>query len=180
MSITNLRKLLLLGLLKNSDMHGYHLNAHLESNIPLHIKKPTAYNLLARMEQDGWIIHRSEYTGNRERRIYSLTSKGTEVFEKMLREDLSTFNLQEYPGLISMWLLEFVPTSERRKLLESRRNSLQAHLEAFRVQSHDGENLTTQHEGSSALVIEFVRRSLNLELAFLDEVIANLGSKNKE
>lgn len=169
---TNVRKLLLLGLLKQADMHGYHLNTHLESNIPVQIKKPTAYNLLARMEQDGWIVHKSEFTGNRERRIYSLTSKGKKIYRKMLKEELSTFSLQEYPSLVGIWLLDDVPHEERKELLASRREALQGQLLMFSDQEHDGENLQRDHEGSSALVIEFIRRSLKLELEILDEIIA--------
>ena len=68
MGMTDQRKLLLLGILRQSDMHGYLLNAHLDGTIPISLKKPTAYNLLDRMEEDGWVEHRDEPTGtDRER-----------------------------------------------------------------------------------------------------------------
>ena len=171
MALPNIRKLLLLGLLKNSDMHGYHLNSHLESNIPIQIKKPTAYNLLARMEEDEWILHKSEFTGNRERKIYSLTTKGNEVFESMLEEELSTFNLQEYPGLVGIWLLEKVPEMERNKLLQKRKTAIQNYIEIYKEHTQDKESITNSHEGSSGLVLDFIRRSLDLELEFLVEII---------
>ena len=53
MAMTTERKLLLLGLLRKNDMHGYLLNAHLGGAVPISLKKPTAYNLLDRMEQGG-------------------------------------------------------------------------------------------------------------------------------
>ena len=42
MAMTNERKLLLLGLLRRSDMHGYLLSAHLDGSVPISLKKPTA------------------------------------------------------------------------------------------------------------------------------------------
>lgn len=173
MSDTKIRKLLLLGLLNRVDMHGYHLNAHLESKIPIQIKKPTAYNLLARMEQDEWIAHKSEFTGKRERRIYSLTPKGREIYRKFLKEELSTFRLQEYPNLVGIWLLEDIPKVERKELLADRMKSLQGHLSMFNNQEEDGEDLHNAHEGNSALVIEFIRRSLELELDILKKMVVD-------
>ena len=170
---TKIRKLLLLGLLNRADMHGYHLNTHLESRIPIQIKKPTAYNLLARMEQDEWIAHKSEFTGKRERRIYSLTQKGKETYRTMLKEELSAFSLQEYPNLVGIWLLEDIPETERKGILADRMNSLHGHLALLSDREGGGGHLHNDHEGRSALVIEYIRRSLELELDILEKMVAD-------
>ena len=88
MAMTDERKLLLLGLLRQVDMHGYMLNAHLGTATPISLKKPTAYNLLERMEQDGWVTHRDEPTGDRPRRVYSVTGQGEQMFQDLLRQQL--------------------------------------------------------------------------------------------
>ncbi len=51
------RKLLLLGLLRMQDMHGYQINDFIDAFLAVcvDVKKPTAYYLLNKMHADGWI-----------------------------------------------------------------------------------------------------------------------------
>jgi len=86
------RKLLLLGLIRMQEMHGYQINelidAHLGTSIQL--KKPTAYKLLEAMMKDGWITDREEQEGNYPtRRVYSITPEGNAAFQRLLREKVS-------------------------------------------------------------------------------------------
>ena len=89
--MTDERKLLLLGLLRQTDMHGYMLNAHLDAAVPVTLKKPTAYHLLEIMEKDGWVIHREESTGKRVRKVYAMTRKGEAAFLDLLKRQLAAF-----------------------------------------------------------------------------------------
>ena len=91
MALTDERKLLLLGILRQSEMHGYLLNAHLDGAAPISLKKPTAYNLLERMHTDGWVSYRDEPTGDRPRRVYALTETGEQAFLRLLRKQLQHF-----------------------------------------------------------------------------------------
>jgi DNA-binding PadR family transcriptional regulator len=170
MAMTNERKLLLLGLLRRSDMHGYLLNAHLDGTVPISLKKPTAYNLLERMEKDAWVEHRDEPTGDRPRRVYSITRNGEAAFLKLLRQQLGELTPAETPGLVSLSFLDSLPASEATELLEQRRATLEKRRAAFTGKRDD------EHSGSMFLAIDYTRRLLDLEAQFLDEVIGHLKS----
>ncbi|MGD8597706.1 MAG: helix-turn-helix transcriptional regulator, partial [Anaerolineae bacterium] len=73
------RELLLLGLLRSQDMHGYQLHEAIDSHLGMGVQltKPTAYRLLSNMADDGWVTFREEQEGNRPpRRVYAITPKG--------------------------------------------------------------------------------------------------------
>jgi len=55
------RQLLLLGLLRRQEMHGYQLNEFIEEKMHfcIDLKKPTAYYLLDKLAQEGLLISRS-------------------------------------------------------------------------------------------------------------------------
>ena len=171
MSMTNLRKLLLLGMLNNTEMHGYLLNAHLGAKIPIEIKKPTAYNILDKMEQDGWITHKEEFTGERSRKIYSLTQQGKKIYLEMLEKELSTFHPGEFPDLVSIGLIDSISKKKRIRLLLKRRSSLENYIKDFHPSGGNTED--DPHKGSSNLIFHYIRRSLELQLSFLDEVISH-------
>ena len=61
------RELLLLGLLRSQEMHGYELNEFIDSHLgaTVHLKKPTAYRLLNGIVDEGWISYTEEQEGNR-------------------------------------------------------------------------------------------------------------------
>jgi DNA-binding PadR family transcriptional regulator len=103
-----LKKLLLLGLLRDQRMHGYGLMGYLK----LHetsgsaIGKSNAYRLLRVMEDEGLIKSSAEKEGNRpERHVYEVTAKGDEYFLDNLRKTLATDTTSDQPGIS---VLEFV------------------------------------------------------------------------
>ena len=56
------KKLLLLGVLRGQDMHGYQLSHHLGhgGGMAVTLTKSNAYKLLGKMEEDGWVTHHEE------------------------------------------------------------------------------------------------------------------------
>jgi DNA-binding PadR family transcriptional regulator len=52
------RKLLLLGILRQQEMHGYQLFDFIEQGLSTctNLTKPTAYYLLKQMAEEGWIV----------------------------------------------------------------------------------------------------------------------------
>ncbi len=173
MAMTNERKLLLLGLLRQTEMHGYMLNAHLDCTVPISLKKPTAYNLLERMEKDGWVQHRDEPTGDRPRRVFAVTEAGEHAFQDLLRQQLGAFTPDELPGLVSMSLLDALPAPEATQLLKQRRAALEGYRAALTgSEGESGASTGERHARSTLLALEYILRSLDLETRFLDEVIA--------
>jgi DNA-binding PadR family transcriptional regulator len=178
MALTDERKLLLLGLLRGADMHGYLLNAHLGSTTPISLKKPTAYNLLESMEKDGWVAHRDEPVGDRPRRVYTVTGEGELAFQELLRQQLGTFVPAEFPGVVSLNFLDCVPAAEAIDLLKQRLTAIEEYAAVFtQGEGENGTDNDAHHSGSMFLTIEYTRRFLDLEIRFLSEVIGELESR---
>ena len=173
-TMTDARKLLLLGLLRQTDMHGYLLNAHLDGAIPITLKKPTSYHLLEIMETDGWVIHREEHSGKRARKVYSLTRNGEAAFLDLLKRQLAAFTPTEYPGLVSMGFLDALPAGEVRERLEIRRAKIRDSLASLHPETDNHLDTDPHHPGSLHLAMRYFHRAMALELEFLGEVIHNL------
>ncbi len=126
------RELLLLGLLRAEEMHGYQLNEFIDSHLgsTVHLKKPTAYRLLNQMADDGWVTYRTEQEGNRPpRRIYALTAKGEAAFQRMLRESLARYEPPRFPGNTGLLFLDALSPGEASALLQQRRASVEGLLQ---------------------------------------------------
>jgi DNA-binding PadR family transcriptional regulator len=169
------RELLLLGLLRQEDMHGYQLHEFINQNMAscVDLKKPTAYFLLDKMAESGWVTQMEEQEGNRPpRRVYQLTTDGEAAFQRLLRENLSTYSPARFPGDIGLAFLDALDPHEAIALLNTRRHTIQMELNSAEA--------IPQHPGSSQLVIEHLVRHLRTELNWLDEVLARLeGGENR-
>ena len=163
------RKLLLLGLLRQQEMHGYQLYEFIDRDLAscTDLKKPTAYYLLDKMAAEGWIAEEQERHGNRPpRKVYRLTPQGEAAYQRLLRQNLSSYRAANFPGDIGLAFMDTLPPEEARQLLVKRRASLaQALAEAESV---------PPHQGSLQLVIDHHTRHLRAEVEWLSQVIAQL------
>ena len=165
------RKLLLLGLLRAHEMHGYQLNELIEHHLgaSVQLKKPTAYRLLNRMTADGWITYREEQEGNRpQRRVYAITPPGETAFQRFLRESLAKYTPVDFLGNVGLMFLDEVPVAEALSLLSRRRAAVEGLLQV--VHAHGG------HQGGSERMLANQVRHLTTELEWLDDVIGELRS----
>lgn len=166
------KKLLLLGILRDHEMHGYQLSEMLaqSAGIPIRMSKPNAYKLLNKMEQDGWVTYREEQEGNRPpRRVYRISSKGEIAFQQMLRDSLADYSAPEFPGAVVFNFLELLPAAEAAELLEQRQEKVAAHfteLDQIPVEMRD------MHPG-----IEYLIRFYRWEIEWLEELISELNAK---
>lgn len=163
------RELLLLGLLRREDMHGYQLTEFISNNMSacIDLKKSTAYYILDRIAQQGWVTKTEEQAGNRPTRfVYTLTPDGEAAFHRLLRENLEQFQLAEFPGDIGLGFLDELPPGEARHALDARRADLIRQLEEARA--------IPSHPGSMQFTIEHRIHHLESELAWLDDIIARL------
>ncbi len=166
------KKLLLLGLLRRQEMHGYQLNEFIDNNLSLctDLKKPTAYYLLDQMSKDGWISAETVQEGNRPpRRVYRLTGAGEAAFQQLLREGLSEYQPVNFPGDIGIAFLDWLAPAEALPLLEAQKKALAQRLEEVRAIPH--------HEGSLGLIFSHQTRHLRAELDWLAEVIETVKTK---
>lgn len=165
------RELLLLGLLRQGESYGYELHQFIESNLSFctDLKKPTAYYLLDKMENEGWITQEDEQVGNRPtRRVYRMQPEGERAFQTMLRQALAEYTPATFAGDVGIAFLDAVDPTEAPRLLGRRRGQLTAALQAAQQ--------VPPHAGSLQLVVEHQVRHLQAELDWLDEVISRVES----
>jgi DNA-binding PadR family transcriptional regulator len=161
------RELLLLGLLRSQDMHGYQLHEAIDSHLGMGVQltKPTAYRLLSNMAEDGWVTFREEQEGNRPpRRVYAITPKGEVAFQRLLRENLVNYEPSDFTCHIGLAFLDELAPEEAVPLLHSRRAGMEELLESTRAHG--------EHPGSLQLMLERQVHLLAAELDWLDTVIA--------
>ncbi|MEO6061557.1 MAG: PadR family transcriptional regulator [Thermoflexales bacterium] len=166
------REMLLLGLLRSGEMHGYQLNDYIERTLSFcaDVKKATAYFLLDKMEGRGWVTATEQREGNRPpRKVYHLTPSGEAEFQRLLRENLASFASARSAADVGLAFLGALEAGEARELLLRRRAALAADLEEFRA--------APRHGSGVQLLIDHQINYLDSELRWLDETIASLGNK---
>ena len=164
------RELLLLGLLRNQEMHGYQLNELIDSHLGMGVflKPPTAYRLLNRMADDGWVTYREEREGNRPpRRVYTITPRGEAAFQQFLRESLADYKPVDFEGNTGLLFLDAIPDEEALTLLQKRRDIVEN--TSRMAQAHVG------LRGGPQRMLLHHRRHLSAELEWLDEIIERLA-----
>ena len=165
-------KLLLLGILRRHEMHGYQLYEFIDRDMGacIEIKKPTAYYLLNKMAQDGWLSEAQAQEGNRPpRTVYRMTELGEQVFQALLRQNLAAFSSTSFPGDIGLAFMDEMPPAVALELLRQRRQALESALQAA--------GAAPRHPGSLQWMLEHQARHLGAELEWLDAVLADLQSQ---
>jgi DNA-binding PadR family transcriptional regulator len=154
-------------------MHGYQLYEYIDQALAActDLKKPTAYYLLSKMAEDGWITEETTRGGNRPlRKVYHLTARGEAEYQRMLRENLAGYSPVSFAGDMGLAFLDQVEPGEALELLAQRRAALVDALNTLRA--------VPEHKGSLQLAIEHQRRHLAGELDWLDEVIVKVKEEH--
>lgn len=164
------RELLLLGLLRRGDMHGYQLYEFIETTMSTctDLKKSAAYYLLDQMAARGWLRVSGEGAKGKRppRRTYAITAAGEAAYQRLLRENLAQAHLSTFPGNLGLAFLDDIAPSEALTLLRQRQAELQAHSEALAK--------APVHPGSLQYLIDHQRHHVRSELAWLERVLADL------
>lgn len=163
------RELLLLGLLRRHDMHGYQLAEFIERDLNscTNLKKSTAYFLLDKMAQQGWVTPYEAQEGNRpQRRIYHITALGETQFQRLLRQNLATYYEPTFTGDVGLAFLDALPPAEVVALLRER-------LDRLAEQRARYVTIPT-HVGPSQLLIDHQVRHLESEIDWVASVISLL------
>lgn len=163
------KKLLILGVLRNQEMHGYQLSEHLDHKVGMAIalKKSNAYKLLNKMEEEGWVTHHEEREGSRPpRRVYAITPEGEAAFQRMLRESLAAYPSPEFPSVVVLNYLDALPADDVVALLGKRREKIE-----MRLSEIDAIPVKVR---SMQLGIAYLHRFYSAELEWLDEVTGRL------
>jgi DNA-binding PadR family transcriptional regulator len=165
-------KLLLLGLLRQHGMHGYQLYEFIERDLSIctDLKKSTAYFLLGRMAEDGWIEETQAQEGNRPpRRVYTLTELGEVEYQRLLRQNLADYAPAFFDGDTGLAFIDSLDPQVGRDMLMGRRQHMAnalADLEAV-----------PDHAGSLQYVVDHRRHHLQAELEWLDALLMRLEQR---
>ena len=168
MSTVNDKRLLLLGILDSHALHGYELNELLKSPAnAIRIGKANAYQLLAKLEQDGLVQGHEERVDKRPpRTVYAITEAGRLEFMRLLQEQLADYQPLEYPDGISLNFVHMLTPQVAIPLLEQRITRLAARCATFAGYSDD---IRASHPG-----LDFLVRLTELEESMLHELIEKL------
>lgn len=164
------RELLLLGLLRRREMHGYQLSEFMETHLGMFfdLKKATAYNLLGKMEENGWVASREEQEGKRPpRRVFAITPEGESLFQGLLRSALPVYRPASFPGNVPILFMDALPREELEDLLDQRRDTIRERIVALETHlDHVGHPLF-DHK----LLI------LRAELKWVEDLLEGLGEE---
>jgi DNA-binding PadR family transcriptional regulator len=169
------RQLLLLGLLRTQEMHGYQINEFIDEQMAfcVELKRSTAYYVLDKLCRDGLVAEEVEREGNRpERRVYRITPAGEQRFQTLLRENLATYLPAIYPIDIGVIFLNQLADGEAAALLAARRQAILAHraeLNALRAV------MPLNH----IAIIEHHLLHIDAELTWIDQVLARRGAQGE-
>ena len=172
------RALLLLGMLRVQSQHGYQLNEFIERSLGrvTDMKKPTAYALLERLSQGGYVTVRSEQEGSRPpRKVYAITPSGEKLYQELLRTHLATPQRTPAAGGIALMFLDDLPAAERVELVRRRLGALDELLATYAEAPKHGHGLGVD------LAIEQQRHTLRAERDWLAaELLPRLEREQQE
>src|SRR5690606_37816038 len=163
------RELLLLGLLRRQNMHGYQLQEFINRDLEYctDLKQATAYNLLKKMAEKGWVTSLEEQDGNRPARtVYQITPKGESQFQELLRENLANHSTMRLPDGIGLAFIDAIPPQEAAELLEQRQAMIEEQVATLQHARQHGHSA-----GGLLLILEHQEIHLNAEFTWLTKVI---------
>ncbi|MBN6189451.1 helix-turn-helix transcriptional regulator [Aneurinibacillus sp. BA2021] len=172
------RALLLLGLLKNQSQHGYQINEFIERNLSrvMDLKKATAYAILHRLHEAGYVEFYTEQEENRPpRKVYSITEAGEKQFYELLYDDLARLEHGiALPGDIGLMFLDYLPPEEALRTLEVRLAHIEEQIKSYeQVPEH-------KNQPSVDLAIDRRRRLMQSDRDWLADTIEKLRKRIAE
>ena len=142
MTLARHRELVVLGAVRAHAAHGYALVAALGQGLgkAVGMKRPTMYALLRRLEERGWLRHRtfkdSEYP---ERQVYQTTRKGQRALADLVRQCVEVGQRSMLPLAALLAHLDELPRAERAEVLDTVRDEVESDLQDLaELPAHDG------------------------------------------
>ncbi len=168
-------ELLVLGLLKLRDMHGYQLGDLIDKrlNYLTDLKKPTLYSMLNRLQSDGLVTKTVSREGHRpERYTYSLTTAGEARFVDLLRDNLKQPHMLHLNDDIGLLFLNELETAQAQEYLQEK-------LVAIRQRITEMQHQLALHERDTPAYYTLRHHLIHMEAdrAWLDELKGQLKHK---
>ena len=191
---SNSLELVVLGLLKEQDMHGYELKKRMTESLGLimHVSWGSLYPALARLEAKGAVkavearlaapsvpmtgslggeraVFRSSsdgLRGSRNKKVYGITDLGSALFSEMLNNDSE---IDEKGFAVRLAFANHMDSKMRLKMLNERRDLI---LERVKSSRRNIEKKRFALEPYVELVLEHFRSTNSSDLAWIEELIA--------
>jgi DNA-binding PadR family transcriptional regulator len=168
-------ELAVLGLLKERPMHGYQLSRELSDSLGglWRVSYGSLYPTLRRLERDGAIASEpGDQRGARRKKVFRITPKGEQIFLELLQETPHDTQTEDARFRMRLAFFRYLPPETRIRLLERRRQALQARLSTI------AESLRTGHSDDyGRALIEHSRETIGSDITWLDGLIAAERSK---
>ena len=167
--------LLVLGLLKLQDMHGYQLGDLIDKRLGYltDLKKPTMYHLLGKLEAQGLVTKAASREGNRpERFTYTLTAQGAARFMELLQANLQGAHDTYFADDIGLLFLSELPAAAARGYLANKRALVEERIAAM-------QRAVDRHEPATPAYYTLKHHLVHLlaERAWLDELLTDLKKR---
>ncbi|MBF0483672.1 MAG: PadR family transcriptional regulator [Candidatus Omnitrophica bacterium] len=114
---------LFLGLLKDGPKHGYEIKRIIEEELGplLGLKIKSIYYPLKQMEKYGLIEKETDRSGKfPEKYVYSLTSQGAKVFDRLATESFLTVERPYFHFDLSLYFLQYIDKKTAKRKLRGR------------------------------------------------------------
>jgi DNA-binding PadR family transcriptional regulator len=172
------KELLVLGLLTSGPRTGYDIQRIVAAHGDLYtdLKKGNVYYLLERLAAAAFLEVQSEAGAPgplRERHIYTLTAKGRERFNSLLREVVRSFELLHTGVEVGMVFLPYLPPEEAILLLDERRQTINARLALVEQEAKATERLHEQ------LAQDHLVTLLEAERSWTERALQRLRHRNE-
>jgi DNA-binding PadR family transcriptional regulator len=165
-------RLLILGVLRSHEMHGYQLHEFLADRAitAVHLSKANTYKLLKQLAAEGLVESSEEREGNRPtRQIYHITPVGEAAFHALLRQLLAVHVEPEFPSIAPMNFVGELPPAEALELLQQRRAQLAARIAQLAE--------IPAAERTAHLSVDFFFHTYRAEQDWLDQVIERITAE---
>jgi DNA-binding PadR family transcriptional regulator len=163
-------ELAILGLLKERPMHGYQLQRELSGQLGglWRVSYGSLYPSLRRLERDGAISSQpGGGTGGRRKTVYAITDEGERLFLELLQEPPHESQTEDTRFRLRLAFFRYLPPETRVRLLQRRRQALEARLDEIREHLRDPA-LTDDYQRA---LLEHARAATGSDIAWLNDLI---------
>jgi len=165
-------EVILLGLLKEGEKHGYELKKIIEEEIkPLtNVTLTSIYYTLEKLAKKGYLQYKKGRAGQRpEKRVYSLTPKGEMFLNKLLIRNFLYLERPFFNLDLVLYFLDRLPSQRQvKKLIDKRLNRLK---EIIIWAENTKEKLLKDNQPINRVLIpEHLKKLIEVELQFTEQL----------
>jgi DNA-binding PadR family transcriptional regulator len=165
-------EILILGTLHTHPRHGYEIKRRVESLIShvVTINNNHLYPALRRFEEMGAITRTTENTpGKPDRHVYSLTDRGEEIFQGMLRDFPLEQARDDIEFKVRVAYFQMMDRDTCLEILSTRETILKQRL-GFMEQMTVRAKANAEVQDFGIHILEFEQRGIQLELDWIDQL----------